>query len=309
MANSIPFSITPDAEDFLRDRIEEMPHGMEPVLMMVTFQSDGLNPPRWFFHGESFVFGFIHPKELSKAEYTSCELFGRHIFVTSEALDHLSGRTLALRRVDAHYGLRRGTQYVMVADSVPVSQNPVSNESRFIQQIERGIPIGALTILGGFTGMGVVWIASALTLAILRIQNDKLFIFVEYLFVPGWILGAIISFFYFRSIYKTNGQTRFTQEQRRKKYLGPGGLQWEMDWWIFLGIPASLMAILLITLLPFARSDSQKAYGSVIALMIVNGASLYFCDKIPRRLITRLGILGWVVTLVIGCFFFKIHGP
>ena len=277
---------------------------MKPVLMLTTSQSDGLKPPRWFYEGESFVIGHFAAEQRPKMDCTESELFGRHISITAEALKHLSGGTLALRGVDAQYGLMKNTHYVLVADSTPESPTHVFGAGDISEKIKRGFPIGALTILGGFTGMGVFWIVYGLIAAALRIPDDKFFgskvIFP--IFVTGWIVGAIASFFFFRSVYKTSGQTRFAQEPRQE-------LQWDMDWWIFLGIPASLTAILLMTLLPFAHSDSQKVYGSIVVLMIVLGGSMYFCDKMPRRLIMRLGIFGWVITFILGYFFFKIHGP
>ncbi|HTR42629.1 MAG TPA: hypothetical protein VMH87_13535 [Pseudomonadales bacterium] len=304
MANSIPFSITPEAEDFLREIIKEIPRGKQPVLMMATEQSDGLNPPRWFYKGESFIIGCYGPAERPKAECIELKLAGHNVAVESSALEHLSGQRLALRRVDAHYGLMRGTRYVMVTDSTSGSPDHPFNEEGFIERITRGFPIGALTILGGFTGMGVVWIASAMLIQLMGIQYDKLALLIEYLLVPGWILGAIASFFFFRSVYKTNGQTKFAREQRGKNFLGSRGLEGQMDWWVFLGIPASLMAILIWVLLPFAHTDTQKGYGTVILLMIVLGGGMFFCDKMPRKWIFWLGLLGWVLAFI---FFFKLQ--
>lgn len=308
MANSLPFSITPDAEEFLRSRINQMPQEAQPVLMMTKSQSDGLNPPQWSYKGESFVVGYFDSLEKPKAELVESELFGRRISITADALKHLSGRTLGLLRVEAQYGLMKNTRYVMVTDlpDQAVNGDGISEKAR------RGFSIGALTVLGGFTGMGIFWIIyGTIAGVILRFPVDKFFgsnvIFP--IFVTGWILGAIISFFFFRFVYKANGRTRFKQEQRERKYFGYGGPGADLNWRIFLGIPASLMAILMLAFAPFAHTDAQRAYGTVILLMIVLGGSLYFSDKMPRKLVFRLGISGWVITFIVGYLFFKIRGP
>lgn len=158
--------------------------------------------------------------------------------------------------------------------------------------------------------MGVFWILSGITIAILKIPEDK---FIQYkvvfpIFATGWILGAIASLFFFRTVYKTKGLTKFQQEQTRQKYLGRGGLDAELNWWIFMGIPASLIAVLIWILAPFTHTDTQKAYGMLILFMVVFGASMYFCDKMPRRLVFWLGVFGWLLTFVLGYLFFKMLG-
>jgi MFS family permease len=311
MTDSVPFSITPDAENFLRNRINLMPHEAHPVLMMATSQSDGLKSPRWFYEGESFVIDYFDPKEKPEIELSKFYLFGRSVGIEPSALKSLSGHFLNLRKVDASRGLLNVARYVLVAGSTPEPLAHARGENVNTDNIKRGLAIGSLTILGGFTGMGVFWIISGFIALTLGIPEEKLFQLkvIYFLFLPGWILGAIVSFLFFRSVYKADGKTKFEQEQKQRKYLGYGGLQAQVNGWTFFGIPASLMAILIWVLLPFAHTDTQKAYGTVVLLMIVFGGSMYFCDKMPRRFIMRLGLLGWAITLVLGYFYFKIHGP
>ncbi len=311
MANTIPFSITPDAEDFLRGRFSEMPRGAEPMLLMTTSQTDGLHLPRWSYQGESFIVGYFHYAEKQKRELSEFELFCRPISITPDALKQLSGRTLSLRRVDAQYGLMNDMRYVLVADSTTEQPGSALGRDNFDERIKRGLSLAALTVLGGFTGMGVFWIIYGIIAGIiLRVLVDKFFgsnvIFP--IFATGWILGAIISFFFFRFAFKANGRTRFKQEQIQKKYFGPGRAGWDLNWWVFLGIPASLMAVLLLALAPFAHTDEQKSYGAIILAMIVLGTCLYLSDKMPHRLVLWLGLLGWVLTFIVGYLFFKIHG-
>src|SRR5580658_2969314 len=102
---SIPFSIAPDAEDYLRNRLNEMPSEAHPVLMMTMSQTDGLNPPRWCYEGQSFIIAHFDTSEKPDVEYTESELFGRRVAIESSALKQLSGRSLGLRRVASNRGL------------------------------------------------------------------------------------------------------------------------------------------------------------------------------------------------------------
>jgi hypothetical protein len=121
---SIPFSITPDAEDYLRNRLNEMPPQAHTVMMMTMSQTDGLNPPRWRYEGQSFIIAYFDTDEKMDVEYTESELLGRRVAIESNALKQLSGRTLCLRRVASSRGLMKVKRYVLVADSVPELPSP-----------------------------------------------------------------------------------------------------------------------------------------------------------------------------------------
>jgi len=124
MLSSIPFSITPDAEDYLRNRLKKAPPEVQPVLMMATSQNDGLNPPRWSYEGQSFIIGYLNVIEKPKIEYTESEIFGRRVAIELNASKQLAGRTLNLRRVYSRYGLMTNTRFVLIADSAP--ESPIS---------------------------------------------------------------------------------------------------------------------------------------------------------------------------------------
>jgi hypothetical protein len=244
-------------------------------------------------------------------EYSDFDLLGRTVAIESDALKHLSGCALSLRRVKAHSGLLNVSRYVMVANSTAASPNPAGGDEGSVEKTQRYISIAALAVLGGFAGLGVSWLGYCLLAIALRIPEDKLFdsrVIVP-MFSAGVIIGAIVSFFFFRSVYKSNGRTQFAREQRRKKYLGTGGLQWEMDKWIFFGIPIPIIAILVFFLEPLAHTNDQKGGVAIVTLMVVLGVCFYICDKIPRRLVFWLGIFGWILALGFGVWFFKTHGP
>jgi len=305
---SIPFSITPDATDYLRNRLNEMPPEAHPVLLMTTCQTDGLNPPRWRYEGQSFILGYFDASENTEGEYIESELLGRRVAIGSDALKQLSGRTLGLRRVASSYGLMKSERYVLVADSAePPASAFEGNASR--EQTKRVLSIAGLAILGGFTGIGVIWIVSVTVIAVLNIPFERLPSLIIPLFVAGWIAGAIVSYFFFRSVFKTNGSTQFAQEKNQRKYLGYGGLEAQLNWWIFVGIPIPITGILIFALEPFAHTIGEQTGISVGAIVVTFAASIYFCDRLQRRFVFRLGILGWVLTFALGYWYFKTHGP
>jgi hypothetical protein len=157
--------------------------------------------------------------------------------------------------------------------------------------------------------MGVIWILSGIVISILKIPFEKLLPLTFRLFVIGWIVGAIISFVFSRSFFKTTGRTKFSQEQKQRKYLGYGGLDAELNWWVFLGIPVPLTAILIFAIEPFARTVGEKSGIAVGVIVVMFAATMFFCDRLPQRLVFRLGILGWVLTFAMGFWYFKTHGP
>jgi len=203
----------------------------------------------------------------------------------------------------------KNTRYVLVANSVPESPVSAFETEDSNEGTKRSFSIAVLTILGGFTGMGVIWIVAAIVVNPFKISDNKFLSLAFPLFVAGWIIGAFVSFFFFRKVFKANGRTKFVQEQTERKYLGYGGLSEQLSWWIFVGIPIPLIAMLVFALEPLAHTDGQKAGVAVGVLMVVFAASMYFCDRIPRRIIIRLGLLGWALTVIGGYWFFKIHGP
>jgi hypothetical protein len=88
-----------------------------------------------------------------------------------------------------------------------------------------------------------------------------------------------------------------------------GDLRKHLDWWIFLGVPAPLMAVAVLIIRQLAHTTNQEAYGAVVAVMVILGGTMYFCDRMLRRLVIWLGSCGWVLTLAIGFWYFKTYGP
>ena len=301
---SIPFSITPEAEDYLRDRLKSLPSGAHAVLLMTMCQTDGLNPPRWTYEGQSFIFTFyLDSDEKTDLDSTEHELFGHQVAIESNALKQLSGRTLDLRSVAASRGLVNVSRYVLTTDSNSGQIEANANKSKITPSTI------ALTILGGFTGMGVAWLSSSMVVILFKISFEKILPLTFPVFAAGWIAGAIISFFFFKSVFKTNGRTRFAQQRVQQKYFGYTGPGADLDLWIFLGLPIPAAGILIFALEPFARTVGGKSAIIGVAIVLVFGVSMYFGDRLRRRWIRPLGFLGWALTFALGYWYFKTYGP
>lgn len=280
---------------------------------MTTSQNDGLKPPRWSYEGESFVIRYVHPHEKPKMEFEEFHLLGRNFAIESNALKRLSGLTLTLRRVDSKIGLFNSPRYVLVAG--PTGALPGGDTAAapggLSERIAYYTSVGGLTILSGFTGMGVAWIIYGITCALWRIPVDRLFgsKLVWPVFAAGWIPGAIVGFFYFGSVFKSDRRSGYSLKQKQRAYQVRGDLLARLDWWIFLGVPAPLIAVAILIIRRLAHSNEQEAYGAVAALMIILGSAMYFCDRMPHRLVIWLGTFGWALALTIGYWFFKTYGP
>jgi hypothetical protein len=60
------------------------------------------------------------------------------------------------------------------------------------------------------------------------------------------------------------------------------------------------------TICPNSWRKSGIAVGVIVVMF---AATMFFCDRLPQRLVFRLGILGWVLTFAMGFWYFKTHGP
>jgi len=299
--------MTPDAVDFMRNHFVGLPPHVKPVVRRLMFQSDGLKRPRWFYEGESFVIGQINRNERDESGYAEYQLLGRSVAVEPDALKHLSGRILGLRKVDSHTGLFNLPRYILVAGAAESAPGQGTGNER----ITNYLSIAGLAVLGGFTGMGIAWIVYGIICAVLGFSQERLFTswLVWPVFITGWISGAIVSFFFFGSVFKSDGTSGYSRDQTRRNYGVRRDFRAHLDWWIFLGVPTPITALAVFALGRLALSNEQKAYTSVVALMVILGGTMYFCDKIPRRLLFWLGTFGWLLALGIGFSFLKLRGP
>ena len=115
MSAPLPFTIAPDAADYLRDRLGNPPQGQEPALITVLAQGEGSgDATRWWFEGEHFMVGYYNIGQRREAQHL--EVLDHQVSIVPETLQRLSGRTLTLRRVVERRGwFRRVTRDVLVA--------------------------------------------------------------------------------------------------------------------------------------------------------------------------------------------------
>ena len=115
---SLPFSITSEAAEYLRNRLGLMPPEAEPALIMAERQGEPLDRRgekiRWWYEGENFIIGYYDASEKPRMELI--DLLGRRVSVEPEALKRLTGRTLSLRQVAVRFGwFWKQKRYVLVA--------------------------------------------------------------------------------------------------------------------------------------------------------------------------------------------------
>lgn len=300
--------MTPDAEEYLRDCLREFPAEVRPMLVLTTSQTDGQNPPRWQYDGESFVIDDFEAYEKSEIEFTESKLWGRYVAIETNALKRLSGKFLDLREVPSSRGIFNIKKFVLVAAAGPKPAGQVSGANWSPEEMKRRLSVGVLTVLGGFMGMGVIWICSGF---VIMSRNPPKWLLSNWLlfFAAGWIAGAIVSFNIFKSVFKTSGRTKLAQKELQQKYFGWGGADFELSWFLFIGIPLPLTASLILAVGRFTRTVEEKTGLVFVAIVVVFGAVMYICDRLPRRLNFWLGILGWVLTFVLGFWYFKTYGP
>src|SRR3954471_11806452 len=90
-----------------------------------------------------------------------------------------------------------------------------------------------------------------------------------------------------------------------KKY--PHGVGPADRWLIFAGVPAAVIAILLAVTLRHGniRGVSERSLPYVLLFVvpaiIMGGRELY--HRLPKRLVIPFGIIGWIITFVVMCWF------
>ncbi|HEY1787360.1 MAG TPA: hypothetical protein VGJ73_04360 [Verrucomicrobiae bacterium] len=207
--------------------------------------------------------------------------------------------------MDSRIGIFNTPGYVLVAESADAQPEkdsaPVTNY----------LSIAGLTVLGSFTGMGVTWIVYAIIAAVWKFPADRLFesSLVWPLLITGWILGAVIGFFYSRPVFKSDGRSGYSRNQNQRNYMVRLDARVNLEWSMFLGMPAPLIALVIFILGRLPLTLEQKAYGSLAVSMVILGATMYLCDRIPRRLLFWLGPFGWLLALIMTYWFFSVDGP
>ena len=111
MSAPLPFSISPEAADYLRTVMRPPDSGQEVALIMVLRQAETVDGrERVWFDGEHFMICSYDVGQRPHAEHI--ELLGHCVSIVPSTLESLRGRTLTVRRVVQPRGV---TRHVLVA--------------------------------------------------------------------------------------------------------------------------------------------------------------------------------------------------
>jgi hypothetical protein len=98
MSAPLPFSITPEAANYMRSVMRPPDAGQELALITVLRQAELVRgQERIWFDGEHFMLCIYNIGQRPHAQHF--ELFGHQVSIVSSTLESLKGRTLTVRRV------------------------------------------------------------------------------------------------------------------------------------------------------------------------------------------------------------------
>ena len=110
----------------------------------------------------------------------------------------------------------------------------------------------------------------------------------------GFIAGLVIALFLLRA----PASTLVAWEE---KFIGRRGAMR-----IYGGLPVFVLALLFPAFEPLAHTLGNTAapYVALATILVVAGISLFLYDRIPPRLTIPLGLVGWVLTFTLACWYF-----
>lgn len=178
---------------------------------------------------------------------------------------------------------------------------PVKPTSSSLQRI---LFAGCFAILSGLCGMGLVWLIVGTVanhmgkdqgIALISTSLPKLLV--------GGVLGFLAGLVGFLVVVKPDKKS---MEAAEKKFVGRRG-----EGQIYMGAPFSLFLILSILLfdrLENMFSTKTAVYTLLVGFLAIVFASLWLLDRIPRKCIIPIGIVGWAVSLSLAVWF-GFHSP
>jgi hypothetical protein len=106
MSAPLPFSVSPEAADYLRSVMRAPAAGDELALITVLRQGEMVDGrEQVWFEGEHFMLGVYDVGRRPHAEHV--ELLGHRVSIVPSTLESLRGRTLTIRRVPGCSGESR----------------------------------------------------------------------------------------------------------------------------------------------------------------------------------------------------------
>lgn len=178
--------------------------------------------------------------------------------------------------------------------------------NQFLNKVSSVLRIFGFSILSAFFGVGVAWILVAIAARISRNHGIQILTGSMPILLLGGVVGFITGLVISLRVAKASLKTKAKIEE---KYVsGRGGRARIYNTLpIYFGGPMLIIAIsipLIDRLTPILgiRSAVYVHLGFVLAIL---ATSLFVYDRIPKKLIIPIGIIGWLLTLLLAvCFAF-----
>jgi hypothetical protein len=161
--------------------------------------------------------------------------------------------------------------------------------------------IGAITLTAAFAGVGIAWlVTSTFARSAADSHRDAAVTGNIPLLIIGALLAATTGFLGARYLFPHVARPADAQRELERKYIGPGGF-----FRVYAGIPIFLIALLSPGLETLIHKFGLKVapYIGVGICLGIFAACLTVYDRIPKRLIFPLGLLGWVLTFLVACWY------
>ncbi len=156
------------------------------------------------------------------------------------------------------------------------------------------LSIGGFAVLSGLFALGVTWIVVGIFGPnILSNRGSKLLAVIMPILITAGIIGFFVGLVISIRVVKSNP---LTQETIEKKYVGRSGLSK-----IYSGAPFFIFCVVVSRCFdPLERhfGTTVAAYSTIGILMAIHALGMFAYDRIPRRLIVPVGIVGWLLIVV-----------
>jgi hypothetical protein len=157
----------------------------------------------------------------------------------------------------------------------------------------------ALVVFGTLGGVGVAWLMIAIfAISMSRTQGDS---FVATI-IPKLVAGGTVGFMagLVSALFLLRAAPASTLVAWEKKFIGRRGAIS-----IYGGIPMFLLVLLSPAFEPLARTFGNTAAPCIFlaSFLVFVGFSLFLYDRIPTRCVIPLGLVGWVLTFTLACWY------
>jgi hypothetical protein len=158
------------------------------------------------------------------------------------------------------------------------------------KRLWRASYIAGVAILGGFAGVGLVWLASLLMVGnIFRHPSGKVVDGVIVAHIVGGTIGFIV------------GLVVSLSSRQRLSQAFPYGISEKGRWAFYIGVMMAPISMCLYAVESIARIVGERALPYVFfGAMIASGfACLSLYKYIPKAWAVPLGMAGWIVSLAL----------